>query len=321
MAGSNNLPESLPDTDYGWRINVKQTFNLALLTFATIGVHSGVAHAADRERLTVDIESLLVLADGRTSDGFENQDRSGLAVGGDAEVDIRRGDHRFRIGGGSRYIVYFDEEEKDDLYNGVWLTYSNYLSRRVRVDVQVRHDFDLTTLESSEASQSRIRSGLQWSDGTSRIRGRVGYRWREYDRDDTHGEGFEAATDYRYRFENDTDLLFYVRYDENDAEIDRRDYKRWTLGTAIDIPLNRDLEIGGSFRYRTWKYPERILDIGDVRHDSSVNPGLALRYDAGNDWELEARGDIIWRRSNDNRFDESIERISIGVSKRLRTDL
>ncbi|MBB3764053.1 hypothetical protein [Sphingomicrobium lutaoense] len=294
---------------------------LTIIAFAGMGALASPAQAREYERLTVDVEALLVAADGRTSDGFENQDRSGVSIGGDAEFDIRRDEHRFRVGAGSRYITYYDDEEEDDHYTGVWLTYSNYLSRRVRVDVQVRHDFDLTTLESSNASQSRIRSGVRWSQGPHRVRLRGGYRWREYDNDDTHGEGFEAATDYRYRFYDGSDLVTYIRYDENDAEVDRRDYRRWTFGTGIEIPLSRDLEIGGALRYRMWRYPERLTDIGEVRHDSSVNPALTLTYDAGNDWEFEARGDVIWRRSNDNEFDETIKRVGIGVSKRFRTDL
>lgn len=281
----------------------------------------GIAHARDRERITVDVFALLNEASGETSDGFEDQDASGFIIGGDTEFEIRRDDHRFRLGAGSTYYAYSEEDRDDRHNNAVWLTYSTPLSGRLSVWVQGKHDTNMSALEARETRQDRIRSQLIWQEGDNRIRARAGYRWREYISDDTDGDGLELGADYRRRFDNGMSSYTYVRWDEIEADVLRRSYERWTLGTDLTVPVSDRIDIIPSLRYRTWSYPSRLVDGLELREDSSLNPRISVVYDLGDDWEVLGRAGVIWRRSNDDRFDETITRLSIGVSKRLRWDL
>lgn len=297
------------------------TFMGTALGAIAMAMLPAAAHAQDRERLTVDVFALLNEASGQTSDGFEDQDASGFVVGGDAELELRRDDHRFRLGGGSTYYSYAEDDRDDRHNNAVWLTYTNRLSRRVSVWVQGRKDTELSALEARETRQDRLRSQLIWSKGDDRIRVRAGYRWREYKRDETTGEGVELGADYRRRFDNGWSSYNYLRWDEIDADIDRRSYRRWTVGSDLLIPVSERIDVIPSIRYRTWRYPERSPEFAQVRQDSSFAPRVTLTYDLGDDWEVLGRAGVIWRRSNDDRFDETITRLTVGVSKRFRTDL
>ncbi|WP_260482405.1 TonB-dependent receptor [Sphingomicrobium flavum] len=300
---------------------VKKAFLLgAALPAMAIALTPATATAQERERLTVDIFALLNDANGETSDGFEDQDASGFVAGGDAELDIRRGDHRFAVGAGSTYFAFSEDDRDDRFNNAFWGTYSYDFADDWTFWVQGRHDTELATLESSEARQDRLRSQVIWSKGDQRVRFRAGYRWREYISDDTDGEGLEIGTDYRRRFDNGVQTYTYLRWDEIEADRDRRSYTRWTLGTDINVPVSDRIELIPSLRFRTWTYPNREVN-GHERHDGSFNPRLTVTYDLGDGWEALARGGVIWRRSNDDRFDETITRLSVGVSKRFRWDL
>lgn len=295
---------------------ISPAFALALL---------GTAHPAiakDRQRLTIDIEALLTEASGETSDGFEDQDRSGYMVGGDAEIDVRRGKSDFTVGVGSHYFRYTDDDRDDRWNNSAWLGYGLALSDKIDWSTEARYDSAISTLERREAAQTRLRSGIAYSDGPHRFRVRGGYRWREYDdQDDTNGKGWETGVDYRYRFENDASVLGYLRYDEIDADIISRDYRRWSLGANVAVPVSERVEILPSLRYRWWRYPNRLTDDDKIRKDNSITPGLGVRFEVIDDLDLELSGQIIFRESNDDQYDETIKRFTIGISKRFRTDL
>lgn len=271
-----------------------------------------------RERVTVELAASGIAASGKSSDGFEDADKSGGVFAGEIGYTVDKGDDHLAIDVSSAYFAYTDEGRKDRWSNGIAASYGRDLGSDIRLTTLASFDTQLSTLESSSADQAQLRGRLAYAPGPHRFRITGGWRWRDYrDLGGATGDGLVATVDYRYRIAKGQSVSIAARYEEIDSNSDRRDYRRYIVTGGYGFRLGSRTAANIGVQWRNWTYAHRLVG-GKKRHDHSIAPQLGIEHDLGDDWFIDLDGTIIDRGSNDDRYDETVKRAMLTVRKRFR---
>jgi hypothetical protein len=289
-----------------------------MVLVATLGTAAGSAQAKPRERSQVlgDIHLTGVYSHGG-SDELEDQNRSGLGLGGalawEREADV----NHFRIGASSDYFHYSDRDRGNRWTNQVQGSYGRDVSKRDTLSIVADYTSDLPALERSTADQLRLRGRIQHDAGPTRLRLTGGWRWRRYDDSgNSRGDGPTADLLYRYALDKTKAVGIVASYDGINADVDRRSYHRYSINPFARFAVDRRTDIEFGARYRRWTYFDR--PVGDsVEKNTATSLEASVTRDLGNRWYAEIDGSAIRRRSNDNARDENITRAQLTIGKRL----
>ena len=113
-----------------------------------------------------------------------------------------------------------------------------------------------------------------------------------------------VGTEFRRQFSRGHTIELGYRFEVNDAERARRDYRRSTLGLEYDLPLGRRDALSLDLFYRRQTYPDRLVDQGtgmQPRLEHRWSPRAAWQHDFSRGWTLQTEYRYDQRFSNDPR--------------------
>jgi len=298
--------------------------NLVLYAAAFLGAVPQTAFAqtsgSDGARIVFDIDARLFYGDKKGTGDFEDGGRSGYRVGGRLGVDYESGSNEFSLDLGSALIEYFDKDQRDRWSNTIAVAYGRTLGGDLKLSTAASYGTQLIGLEFDKFNQAQARGGLIYEPGNDRFRIGGGYRWRRYDDvGSTHGHGYFIDADYRRKLGDRQSVGLDVTYDRIKADVNSRDYKRFTITPSYRMGLGDKLDLELSARWRSWTYDNRLIGTSR-RHDKSLEPMARLTYGVAKDLDLYAEAG--WRRrwSKDPAAVENGPRGTIGISYRFRID-
>ncbi len=286
----------------------------ALLVLPT----AALAAPGDDERGYLDIHASGITASGTAPDGTEDADKAGGEFGAALSYDIDSGPMLYGIDLSSTYYAYSDASREDRFSNRI----GGNLGYRVSDDVTFAALADFTshaaTVESTKADQTRLRGQITVQPGPHRFRLTGGWRWRDYrDRPGESGDGPTVSAEYRYRLGKGHFFSVSAQYEEIDATLASRSYRRTTVSADYRVRLADPLSLSAGLTYKAWNYPGRAVGP-DTQHDHIWTPELGLSWEFAKDWYAELDGKIIWRDSNNPGYTETIKRGMFTLRKRFR---
>lgn len=293
----------------------------AMVAVAVIAAASPAeAKKKKRTRVSLETKTALFYGSRRSGGGFSDFGdtlRSGWEAGAGLSVDHDMGPTRLSLDVSSTKVDYFSDKYRDRWSNSIGAGVTQKVSKDVSVSVRGAYATQLIGLEYDKFNQAQIRSMLSIDKGPSRFRVGAGYRWRTYaDGIDSDGEGIILDADYRYRFGNGNYAMLDFGYDQINADVVRRDYKRFTITPSYGFRLGEKTDLTLSTRWRTWTYDNRLVGTSK-RKDSSIQPMVEVTHQFAKDWYVDAGAGYRWRWSNEPGGDERGPRLQIGIRKRF----
>lgn len=295
---------------------------IAVAMIAAIAVVGAAGPAeAKKKRTKVSLEARSALFYGsRNSGGTGTSDfgdtlRSGYQAGLGLSVDQDAGPGKISFDASSDRYNYFSSKYRDRWSNRVALGYGLDVAPGLNLSARGAYATQLLGLEFDRFNQSELRSMWAYTTGPSRFRLGGGYRWRKYDDLlSTHGRGAFIDADYRYKLNDNSSVMLDFGYDQINADIGSRDYRRFSIAPSYTFMAGPSTEVTLSSRWRTWTYDNRYVGF-DHRRDSSIQPMVEVSQRIGKDWYVDAGAGYRWRWSNQPGGDERGPRLQIGLHK------
>lgn len=199
---------------------------------------------------------------------------------------------------------FYDADDSSDRWsNRLAAGVGHELSETVELFGQAGYGSNLATPESGSADQVELLGRIQFSpDAANRLRLFSGYRWRDYDSDDSEGEGAFYGAEYRYRLAANHYLTADLRRENIESDTLRRGYDRVAAALFYQVPLARDLRLSTGLTARWWEFDGRFAPSGERLERRSYTPEIELQYAKRPGVLLRGRLQYILRRSNDPQF-------------------
>lgn len=135
-----------------------------------------------------------------------------------------------------------------------------------------------------------------------RIRFTASHRWRRYPTTpEQDAINQYASAEFRHRLPDGASWESEFRIEQNEALVDRYDYRRTTWNSTYTTPLWRGAQLEVEMQYRLQAYSGRLVEIDDEdfpRRDHRLQPGAAFLWQMG-PVGFEVSYEPEWRRSND----------------------
>lgn len=214
---------------------------------------------------------------------------------------------------------FYDEDDRSDRWsNRGALGVTHDLTDGVQLFGQAGYASNIATAESGSTDQSELLGGLQFAFGeANRVRTSAGYRWREYDFDESEGQGAFFGAQYRYRFAANHYLTAEARRENINSDTLRRGYDRTTAELFYQRSLSPGLRLRTGAIARWWDFDGRFAPTAERLERRTITPEVDLQYATRPGWLLRGRLQQIFRGSNDPRFAEDEQRATVTAGYRF----
>lgn len=296
----------------------KTLLTLTAVALITASVATPAYAKKKRTRVTAETSAVLFYANRNATGDFQDSQRSNYRLGAALSVDHDSGKNHLSGEISSIRADYFDKAFRDRWSNRIELGYGRDLAPGTTLWGRGSYTTQMIGLEYDRFNQLQTRGSLSFETGPSRFRVGGGYNWRRYDDLlNTHGHGPILGADYRLNVGNGSRFTLDFGYDAINADVNTRNYRRFTVDPGFEWSIGPNTDLGFSVRWRRWTYPNRVF-AGRERRDHSIQPEVSLTQGIGNDWYVNATAG--WRRrwSTDPSGEERGPRLSIGITKRFR---
>lgn len=257
-------------------------------------------------------------SDLRGVDAEDEDSGSSFILRGALDYDLELGNTAVALSYDTAGYFYDEDDRSDRWSNRGTFGVAHDLSDVVQLFGQAGYASNIATAESGSTDQKELLGGLQFGFGdANRLRTTAGYRWREYDFDESEGHGAFFGAEYRYRFAANHYLTAEARREKIESETLRRGYDRTTAELFYQRSLARGLRLRAGATARWWDFDGRSAPTGDRLERRSVTPEVDLQYANRPGWLLRGRLQQIFRGSNDPRFTEDEQRATVTAGYRF----
>ncbi len=199
--------------------------------------------------------------------------------------------------------LYEDETRRDRWSNRWTAGVGTALSDTIELFGQASYATNLATVEALSTDQAELLGRVQYSPNRdNRIRMFGGYRWREYDFDDSEGAGAFYGAEYRYRPRAGHYLTADLRREEIASEAPRRGYDRTIASLFYRAPAGKDFRLAAGVTARWWDFTARLATHGERLTRSTYTPEVELQYATRPGVLLRGQLQYLFRESNDPGF-------------------
>lgn len=214
---------------------------------------------------------------------------------------------------------FYDDNSRADRWSNRWTAgVGSVVSDTVELFGQVAYASNIGTVEASSTDQIESLARLQFSPNrANRLRVFGGYRWRDYDADDSDGAGPFYGAEYRYRPKAGHYLTADLRREEIDSDAPRRGYDRTIASLFYQAPLGESLRLSGGVTARWWDFAARLTPNGERLTRRTYTPELELQYATRPGLLLRGQLQYSLRNSNDPAFSEDIGRATLTAGYRF----
>lgn len=209
----------------------------------------------------------------------------------------------------SGYYSYFTREDR--WTNRLEVTQTFNVDDKVQLYAQAAGSTNLVTLERRGTDQAGIEAGLRFEDGNHRatIGGAIRRRW--YERGDARSWSPRIGAEYRYRIGSWHSVEVEAFSDSVDSDLDTLDYDRLQLGGYYTRPVADRTRIRAGFVHRRWEWDGRFAPDGAKRREQLWIPQVRITHRLPDEMSIELDYLHVIRRSNDERFDRSGNRVAV----------
>jgi hypothetical protein len=182
-----------------------------------------------------------------------------------ASLDYRLGVHRFETGGRWNWVSHTTRAVLAARAGALTISATGeYLVGTPSEDREIGNQYGILP---------RLELRL---DSRNRLRLQLGYRMRRFgDLGGDRAHNRLAGVDYRIGASGSANLELGSRFETNDTQNPRTDFRRWTHRLRFSSPVGRDGEIAFQVRHYSRLYPERFLRMEAV--DDVMDPDSAWR--------------------------------------------
>lgn len=214
---------------------------------------------------------------------------------------------------------FYDDKTREDRWSNRWTAgVGSAVSDTVELFGQVAYASNIGTVEASSTDQIESLARLQFSPNrANRLRVFGGYRWRDYDADDTEGAGPFYGAEYRYRPKAGNYLTADLRREEIDSDAPRRGYNRTIASLFYQAPVGENLRLSTGVTARWWDFAARLAPNGERLTRRSFTPELELQYATRPGLLLRGQLQYVLRDSNDPAFTDDIGRATLTAGYRF----
>lgn len=239
-----------------------------------------------------------------------DEDLDGSAIVGRVSGGVRFGPERdtIRVEASSNYYSYFSR--KDRWANSIEAEKTFTLSDNTQLFIEAAGANNLITLERRDTDQVSLGGRVRFDKGVHRATIGTALRKRWYN-DGANAWSPTLRGDYRYRIGSWHFVEFRAVADQVNSNIDRLNYDRLEVASFYTRPFNRTTRLRAGVTHRRWTWDSRFALDGQNRRDRLWIPQLRVVHDLTRNADINLEYRHVIRRSNDNDFDRSGNRISI----------
>lgn len=249
--------------------------------------------------------SKVIGAELAASESEDIDDGSSTVLRGSLDYDLDFGATEVSVSYDSAAYFYDRTSRSDRWSNRVSAGTSTAISNAIEAFGAVSYADNIATAESGSTDQIEVLGRLQFSPSNeSRARAFGGYRWRDYDADDSEGRGAFGGVEYRYRFAANHYLTLDARRENIESAAARRGYDRTTASLFYQVPIAEDLRLTTGLTARWWDFDARFGPGGRQVERRSYTPEIEVQYATRPGFLLRGRVQYIVRDSNDPQFGE-----------------
>lgn len=234
------------------------------------------------------------------------------------DYDLDFGASDVSVGYDTSAYFYKNDSRSDRWSNRVSAGVATAVSRALGLFGQISYANNIITTESSATDQFEALGRLQYSpDRSNRMRLFAGYRWRDYDADDSEGRGAVFGAEYRYRLASNHYLTADLRHEDIQSDALRRSYERASASLFYRFPVAEDLRLATGITARWWEFDSRFAPNGAALERRTYTPEIELRYATLPGVLLRGRAQYIIRSSNDPQFAGDYSRATLTAGYRF----
>jgi len=199
------------------------------------------------------------------------------------------------------------------------LTAAHDLNEAWELQLQVRRYDDLVSAEFNNTDATEVAAQIEYEPVRAhRARFELTWRDREYDDGDgpdgssTHGHGWKASTEYRYRMGRYHYISLDLRAEKIDSNNPVRAFARQAASASYTHPITGKLRLRPAVTLRRTTFSGRFAPGGERRKDTYMTPEIeALWWNGG--LRVEAEAKYVISSSNDPNRDRKGHRLSLSV--------
>lgn len=245
-------------------------------------------------------------------DAEEEDNGSAYVLRGALDYDLDFGSTEVSLGYDTAAYFYEDGDRADRWSHRSALAVTNNLSEKVQLFAQASYASNIGTPESGATDQTELFGRLQFAiNASNRVRTFAGYRWREYDFDQSEGQGSLYGVEYRFRLAANQYLIAELRRENIESASLRRGYDRTTAEMFYQRPVARGMRLRAGAIASWWDFDGRFAPTGELLKRRSITPEIDFQYATRPGWVIRGRLQKIFRGSNDPRFAEDEQRAII----------
>ena len=209
----------------------------------------------------------------------------------------------------SGYYAYFTRDDR--WTNRLEVTKRLQVSDTVHFFAEAAGATNLVTLERRGTDQAGLETGLRFDDGSHRVTLTGAMRRRWYDRSDARSWSPRTGAEYRYRIGSWHSIEVEAFWDSVDSDRDSLDYERLQFAGYYTRPIASRTRVRAGLVHRRWEWEGRFAPDGAHRRETLWVPQLRLTHRLRNDMRVELDYRHVIRRSNDENYDLSGNRVAV----------
>lgn len=243
----------------------------------------------------------------RTTD--EELDGSAVVGRAYAGVSFDSGGNETQVQVSSGYYAYFTREDR--WTNRLEATQIFEVSDTVQLFAQAAGATNLVTLERRGTDQAGLEAGIRLEKGDHRatLSGAMRRRW--YDDGDARSWSPRIGAEYRYRIGSWHSVEVGAFSESVDSDLDTLNYERLQFAGYYTRPVADRTRLRAGLLHRRWEWDGRFAPDGANRRERLWIPQLRLTHRLRDEMSVDLDYRHVIRRSNDERFDRSGNRVAV----------